>query len=193
MAREEPAALAAPPEALSRPAISLIGRVDEIMIEKLRSALADADTEGDLAIEMTTAGGDADYARRMALDVERAAAARKGRLLFYGKSQVYSAGVTVMAAVPRENRYLTPDAVLLIHCRQMEQSVQLSGPLRVSLPKVDALRQQLETGIELERKGFEQLVAGSDVSLDEILNRALHNWYLPADEALRRGLVAGVV
>ena len=193
MARDEPTRRSQPPTALASPTISLIGAVDQFMVEKLRDALAADSGEGDIAVEMTTHGGDAELGRRMALDVAKAVERRSGRVLFYGKTQVYSAGVTAMAGFPRENRFLSPDALLLIHCRQLTKTLQLDGPLRTNLPSVEALKREIESGLELERQGFEQLVQGSAVSADEVCERAMAGWYVKADEACRLGLVAGVV
>jgi len=194
MARDEPSVSQAPPVSLRSPAVSLIGGVDAAMAEKLRAALAAAEDDGsDFVVELTTQGGDAELGRRMARDVAEAAARRRGRLLALGKTEVYSAGVTALAGFPRENRYLTRDTVLFIHCRQMAKTLVLDGPLRGSLPKLEQARNEIETGLKLERQGFHQLIAGSDVSFDEIDERALAGWYLDADEALRRGLVSGVL
>jgi hypothetical protein len=52
---------------------------------------------------------------------------------------------------------------------------------------------ELETGIRLEEEAFEKLIVGTDVSMDELLEKALHNWYVPAQEAVELGLVAGIV
>ena len=194
MARDESPPREAAPACLDRPQISLVGSVDQPMVEKLVGALREAERgEEDLAIELTTLGGGADLARRMALEVEQARARRSGRLLFLGKTTVYSAGMTVMAAFPREDRYLASDAVLMIHCRQLEEKVELSGPIRSSMPKLEALKAQIELGLELEEAGFRQLIEGSDIGLDELWDKALHDWYLPAEEALRRRLVAAIV
>ena len=71
--------------------------------------------------------------------------------------------------------------------------MELYGPLRTSIPYLKAMLHQLETGVELEKDNFERLIAGSDVSMDELLEKALYNWYVPAKEACERGLVAGIV
>jgi hypothetical protein len=182
------------PTCLSHPQVSLVGRVDERMIERFHEQLGQAHKEsGDIAVEMTTLGGDADLARRLALDVAAARKQLSGRLLFLGKTAVYSAGTTVMGAFPREERYLTRDAVLLIHCRQLEQQINLSGPIRSSLPQLNAIKAQIEVGIKLEEAGFRELVAGSDVSLDKLFERALCDWYVTAEEALKLRLVADLV
>jgi hypothetical protein len=117
----------------------------------------------------------------------------KCRFVFVGKSAVYSAGTTLMSAFPVHDRFLTNEAVLLLHCRQLEKTVELSGPIRSSLPLVEALCHQIKTGIELELEHFKRLITGSNVSIEELLERALYNWYLSSEEALRRGLIAGIV
>ena len=163
------------------------------MVEELIEGLGKADPDQDLAIEMTTQGGDAELGRRMALELANARKRFKRRLVFLGKTEVYSAGVTVMSAFPREDRFLTRDCVLLIHCRQMDETIELQGPIRSSLPQLKAKCQQIELGIELETEGFEALIAGSDVTMDELLEFALHNWYVRAEDAVERRLVAGLV
>lgn len=175
--------------------ISLLGEVSDSMAEGLRIQLRDLGPgDGPVALEMTSLGGDAEMARRMVLDIGQARDRLKPRrLVFLGKTVVYSAGVTVMSAFPREDRFLTADAMLLIHCRQLDKTVEIEGPMRASMPEVEALLHQLKTGIELETRNFQRLVEGSRVTLDEVLERALYNWYVPADEALQLGLVAGIV
>jgi ATP-dependent protease ClpP protease subunit len=182
------------PLALSRPRIALLGEIGEDMARSLHEQLAAAgEGEGDIALELTTLGGDAEIARRIVLDIERARARLGRRLLFLGKTVVYSAGITIMSAFPRADRYLSHDAVLMIHGRQLDETIEISGPMRASLPKIKALQAQIEAGLRIESANFERLIEGSDIGLDEILEKGLHNWYLPAGEALARGLVAGIL
>ena len=47
--------------------------------------------------------------------------------------------------------------------------------------------------IRIQNEGFENLVRGSDVALEELLRRAPDNWYLEAGVALGLGLVEGVI
>jgi hypothetical protein len=193
MARDD--RLQGAPAAILTPQVSLLGSVDEAMAQQLRDALADPG-EGDepFTVELTTLGGGADIARRMVLEVDQARGRfGKRRLMFLGKTVVYSAGVTFMAAFPRADRFLTRDARLLIHCRQLERTIELQGPIRASKPMVQALLHEFETGIALEVENFERLIEGSDVAMDELLEKALYNWYLTAEEAVERGLVAGFV
>lgn len=115
------------------------------------------------------------------------------RLVFLGKTTVYSAGVTLMAAFPREDRFLTRDAMLLIHVRQLEKTIEIQGPMRASLPQLKSLCHQVEVGMGLEEANFERLLEGSQVPMEELLEKALYNWYVPAEEALERGLIAGII
>lgn len=195
MARDDRAKPAEAPTDIQDVQISLVGSVDEAMAKTLRDELHKLEPEGPpVTIDMTTLGGDPELARRMLLEVDAARERLKGRrLVFYGKSVVYSAGVTFMAGFPPEDRFLDPEAVLLIHCRQLCQTIELDGPIRASIPKLKAMIHQLETGVDLEKGNFERLIEGTDVTMDELLDKALYNWYLPAEEAVQRKLVAGVV
>jgi ATP-dependent Clp protease, protease subunit len=180
---------------LKSPQISLLGEVLEEMVEAFLSQLAEAEKgDGDIALQITTPGGDAELGRRMVLEVEEARN-RLGnrRFLFLGKTQVYSAGVTLMSAFPCKDRYLTRDTVLLIHGRQLEETVEITGPIRASLAKVQALQEQIKVGLAHEEENFRRLIDDCDISMDELCEKALHNWYLPADQALKRGLVAGLI
>ena len=192
MAREEPVT---PPEALLKAQVSLLGEVTSDTADSLIEQLGKAEQGGgDVAVEISTLGGDAEMARRMVLEIDLARERLKPRrLLFLGKTSVYSAGVTLMAAFPREDRHLTTDAMLLIHCRQLDKTMEISGPMRASLAMAEALCHQIESGLALEEANFRRLIEGSDITLDELLEKALYNWYVPAEEAVKRGLVAGLV
>jgi ATP-dependent Clp protease, protease subunit len=64
--------------------------------------------------------------------------------------------------------------------------------MRGSEQRVRELLEEIQIGIRLEKLGFEELIKGSDISLDEILEKACTSWYLTANQALKRGSVAGV-
>lgn len=192
----QPARADTPPrELVHNPHIRLHGEVDHAMLDTLLDGFASAEGgEGPLALEVSTLGGDAEVGRRMVLEIGLARERLKGRrLVFIGKTVVYSAGVTMMSAFPRGDRFVTADGVFLIHCRQLQKTLELSGPMRGSLPKVEALCQQLKLGCRMEIDGFERLIAGSDITIDELLEKALHNWYLTAEDALERRLIAGIL
>lgn len=191
MARSDAEAEA--PAVLAKPQISLIGDIDKVSVERFLDQLGKTEQAGgDVAMEVTTLGGDPEMARRIVLEIDRARARLSGRFVFLGKTVVYSAGATIMSAFPRNDRWLTPEATVMIHCRKLEKTVELSGPIRASVPMVEALLAQLKVGIASEREPFCRLIEGSDIGEEEIWEKALHNWYLDAEEALSRGMVAGI-
>lgn len=186
-------ALALPGALLASPQVRLWGEVNEEMFGRFRDQVAAAEGHGPLVVELMTMGGDADVGRRMAMEVRLLRERLGRRFLFLGVTAVYSAGATVMAAFPRRDRYLTSDAVLLIHCRRMNTSIELSGSLPVCEQKVQETLSQIRIGMELEREGFAELIDGTDVPMDEVVERANRNWYVQAHEALERRLVAGLL
>ncbi len=164
------------------------------MLGRFFDQLAKAlERDGPIVLELTTQGGEADIGRRMALQIRLSREHLKREMIFFGTTTVYSAGVVVMAAFPNTHRYLAHDTALLIHGRRIEKEESQGGPLTAVLQMTKAKIAELEKGIELERAGFAELIAGSDVSEEEIRRCAETNWYLTAEEALRRKLVAGLV
>jgi ATP-dependent protease ClpP protease subunit len=182
------------PRILDRPQISLIGDIDKLSVGRFLDQLNQAEKAGgDIALELTTLGGDPEMARRIVLEIDRARARLQDRFLFLGKTAVYSAGATIMSAFPCRDRWLAADAMLMIHGRKLDRTVEISGPIRASIPMVEALLAQLKTGIAHEEENFRRLVDGCDISPEEVRQKALHNWYLDAAEAVARGLVAGIL
>lgn len=176
------------------PDVRLYGSVDERMLAKfLDGHAAGLDAGGPILFEIDTLGGDADIGRRIALEL-RLGLERGQDLWLLGKTTVYSAGVTVLSGLPVERRFLSRDAVLLIHERKMDKSIHFSGPLRACAALARDVLAEVENGQRLEREGFEQLVDGSGLAIDQLMARVLEgNWYLKAGEALERRLIAGIV
>lgn len=186
--------ISAPTELAQAPTVSLHGAVDEGMLAVWLDALARSRTEtGPLVVELSTIGGDAEVGRRMAEDV-RLFRERTGRPAhFLGRTTVYSAGITIMAGFPRTDRWLSKDATLMIHGRQLQKSLNLDGPLRSERVRVEALLAEIDEGLRIERQGFERLIEGSDIALGELEKETAGDWYLSADAALGRGLIAGLL
>lgn len=147
----------------------------------------------DLILELTTIGGDADIARRIAMEVRLFSRYSQQRSICVGKSFVYSAGVTILAAFERSNRYLTEDTVLLIHERRLQENLELSGPIQACLQIVQEQLAMLRTAERLENEGFEELVRGSQLSVGELEACIKKNCYLSAPDALEHGIVAAIL
>lgn len=174
------------------PNVRLFGSVDESMLAKVLDSL-DAIKPGDpVVLELTTQGGDADIGRRIALEF-RLAKERGHETIFIGKSNVMSAGITIMSCFSPRCRFVDKGCELLIHERRLEKTVQITGPLRSNIQVAKEIIAQLESGQRLEEKGFRDLVDGTKVSFEDLMKKvSKSNWYLSAEEAFRLGIVAGV-
>jgi ATP-dependent protease ClpP protease subunit len=182
------------PAAFRSPAILLCGGVDYAMYDAFRGQLVNAPAEGLVVVELSTLGGDPEVARMMGEDIRfHSEVEPKRRFVFLGKAAIYSAGTTFMSFFARENRYLTRGTRLMIHERKLTKKVALDGPLTTLIPVLEATLNEIRTSIEIQNEGFENLVKGSTVSLDEVIRRAPSNWYVEAQEAKELGLIEGVI
>ncbi|WP_237487353.1 ATP-dependent Clp protease proteolytic subunit [Parapontixanthobacter aurantiacus] len=177
---------------LTSPQLRLVGGIDEAMYDEFRRQLAAAPTDGPLVINITTLGGNPEVARCMSDDVRLLREAKR-ELLFLGKAAVYSAGATFMSGFPVECRFLTKGTRLMIHERHLSKTINLSGPLKSCTDQLKAALHEIEHSIEIEEEGFRALCDGSDVSFEEVRNKAPDNWYIPCEEALEKGLIAGII
>ncbi|MCB8829470.1 hypothetical protein LJD47_31130, partial [Escherichia coli] len=86
------------PADFAKPAILLSGTVDQAMYARFREQLDIAPTEGLCVIGLSTLGGDPEVARMMGEDVRFHSDVAPGRrMVFLGKTAVYSAGATLMS------------------------------------------------------------------------------------------------
>ena len=180
--------------AFDTPRILLAGAVDYAMYDRFRDRLTQAPDSGLVVIELSTLGGDPEVARMMGEDVRFQSDINPARrLVFLGKAAIYSAGATFMSFFAVENRYLTRGARVMIHERKMDKTLHIAGPLTTCIASVKAMLNELEHSIAIQNEGFENLVRGSAVTMDEVLRRAPENWYIEAQEAKALGLVADVL
>lgn len=170
--------------------IRLHGRIEDETLTTFYDQLARArEAHEPIVLELSTNGGTAEVGRRIASEIRLLQDYEGLKPIFFGKTTVYSAGVTIMSAFPRECRFLTSDCELLIHGRQLDRTLEVTGAVASSLPKVKALVAEMETALELEDENFENLIRGSNLSLDEVKQRSTSNWYLTAKQALDYRLV----
>lgn len=182
------------PKDFNNPAILLAGDVDYGMYAVFRDQLNAAPVSGLIVVELSTLGGDPEVARMMGEDIRfHSEVEPERRFVFLGKAAIYSAGATFMSFFAAENRYFTRGTRLMIHERKLEKTLNITGPLSTSLAPVKALLHELEHSIAIQKDGFENLIRGSTVTMDEVLLRAPENWYLEAEEARARGLISGVI
>ncbi len=176
------------------PAVLLAGPVDYEMYERFREQLVKAPASGLIVVELSTLGGDPEVARMMGEDVRfHSDINPERRFVFLGKAAIYSAGATFMSFFARPNRYLTRGTRLMIHERKLDKKLAVNGPLTTCVASVRALLHEIEHSILIQNEGFENLIRGSEVTMDTVLERAPSNWYLEAGEAVELGLVEGVI
>ena len=178
--------------------VRLYGDVDGDMfksfLDQVASARKAVSPDQPLILELTTTGGEAETARRMATDIRMLREHDGRKLLFIGKSAVYSAGITIMSGFEPQERYLTRHTELLIHERRVEKAIQLSGALRSNMPMLRDAMAELDSGSRLECQGFEQLVAGTKLTADQLLKKVMEaDWYMDAAEAKELGLIRDIL
>ncbi len=177
------------------PAIRLYGAVDEAFLGRFLDQLKPLRARSDpLLFELSTSGGDADVARRIAEEIRLCREVGGLDLYFVGKAMVYSAGVMIMSAFPVERRFLSRDAVLLVHEWQIEKEVRFSGALRVCEATAQDFLAEMQVAHRLEKQTFSDLVEGTRLSYEQLRAQIVKaDWYLLADEAAALELVAELV
>ena len=177
-----------------RPAILLSGPVDYDMYESFREQLDKAPGEGLVVVELSTLGGDPEVARMMGEDIRFHSDIQTARrFVFLGKAAIYSAGTTLMSFFATDNRYLTRGTRLMVHERKMNKTLTIEGPLTTCVASLKATLHEIEASIRIQNEGFENLVRGSQVTLDNVILKAPENWYIEAEEAKSLGLIHAVV
>ena len=182
------------PSAFTSPAILLSGPVDYDMYRNFRRQLDGIAQRSVVVVELSTLGGDPEVARMMGEDIRfHSAMEPERRYVFLGKAALYSAGTTFMSFFARSNRYLTRGTRLMIHERKLSKELKLNGPLTTCVATVTATLHEIECSIAIQNEGFENLIRGSRVTMDEVLKRAPANWYIEAEEARTLGLIEAVM
>ncbi|HEV2503783.1 MAG TPA: ATP-dependent Clp protease proteolytic subunit [Mesorhizobium sp.] len=174
--------------------VQINGIISDDLFRAFMKQLGEVRTRGDdLILELMTQGGDADTARRIALEL-RIFRDHSGKNTFVvGKTAVMSAGITIMAAFGRSNRFLTSDTTLLIHERHITRSITLEGPIESCKQIIREEASALDTAERVEREDFEQFIEGSTLSADDLFERAKNNCYLTAQEALELQLIERII
>jgi len=177
-----------------QPSIALAGIVDHVMYGAFRQQLAMAPAQGLVVIELSTLGGDPEVARMMGEDIRHCSELDPARrFVFRGKTAIYSAGNTFMSFFVINNRFLARGTRLMIHERTLSRTLTIDGPLTRCIATVRGVLNEIEASIDIQNEGFENLVRGSKVTLEDVLERAPNNWYVEAQEALELGLISAVI
>lgn len=177
------------------PKIRLLGPIGEEMVRDYLSQFEKVASKKSktFVVELTTYGGKPDYGYRIAEEIRLARDYYGKDPIFLGKTFVYSAGMTIMAIFPRNRRYLTQHTTLLTHERRIEEEVKFLGPLVANIQVAKEMLADFENGKRIQNQNFAQLIEESNISLEEILERAQTGWYITAQEAYERGLIEAIL
>ena len=182
------------PADFNAPAIRLSGTVDYAMYTAFRGQFINAADRDLVVVELSTLGGDPEVARMMGEDIRFASEITPHRrFVFLGKAAIYSAGTTFMSFFVTDNRYVTRGTRIMIHERKLSKELKINGPLTTCVAALKATLHEIEASIIIQNEGFENLIKGSSVTMEDVLRRAPENWYIEANEAKALGLIAEVL
>ena len=175
------------------PKTFLGGPVDYNMYKNFRAQLDSAEKKGLVVTELSTLGGDPEVSRMMGEDIRFHSEMLRtvGSCFWERPRYIPRAPQTFMSFFSIENRYLTRGTRLMIHERKLDKQLQINGPLTTCIATVTAALHEIEASISIQNEGFENLIRGSRMSMEEVLRRAPGNWYIEANEAKSLGLVSG--
>ena len=181
-------------QSLANPGIRLYGAMDAKMYSEFTERLAEQTPGGPIVIALTTMEGDPEIARSMADDIRLLRDRGRREIIFLGKTAVYSAGVLFMAAFPVSHRYLTRATKLLVTENKRAQPMELAGgSLRSVASQLEHAQREIQREIEQEDDDYRAISEGSNVSIQELREKAPHDWHITASEAKAMGLIAEVV
>lgn len=181
-------------QTLASPGIRLYGAMDAGMYAEFTEMLAEQEPGGPIVIALTTMEGDPEIARSMADDIRLLRDRGRREIIFLGKTAVYSAGVLFMAAFPVSHRYLTRATKVLITENKRAQPLELAGgSLRSVASQLEHAQREIQREIEQEDEDYRAISEGSNVSIQELREKAPGDWYITASEAKAMGLIAEVV
>ncbi|MDO9434889.1 ATP-dependent Clp protease proteolytic subunit [Hydrogenophaga sp.] len=177
----------------TKPDIRLFGEVTEGMLSEFFRQQAEVAKGNAVVLELSTSGGDADAGRRIAMELKLWQ--DEGQEVFFlGKSYVFSAGITIMGAIPQPYRFLTADTELLIHERKIDKKIRLDGSLRGCRSQIQNVLAEIDSGQRLEHSDFSKLVNGTKLTVEDVLQKVMDSdWYLSAAHAKEVGLIADVI
>jgi ATP-dependent protease ClpP protease subunit len=182
------------PRDFVRPAIRVAGVVDYEMYASFQRQLEEASADSRVVVELSTLGGDPEVARMMGEDIRYHSELDPDRhFVFLGKAAIYSAGTTFMSFFARDNRYLIRGTRLMVHERKLNKTLNIDGPLTSCVATVKATLHEIEASIAIQNEGFENLVRGTGVTMEQVLEKAPYNWYIEANEAQKLGLIRAVL
>jgi hypothetical protein len=79
----------------------------------------------------------------------------------------------------------------MIHERKLNKTFNIG--LTSCVATVKATLNKIEASVAIQNEGFENLIRGSKVTMEQVLSRAPFNWYVEAQGALSLNLITAVL
>ena len=178
------------------PSITLAGRVEPALVavlDKQIKAMMEKKPEKALVILTTTGGMNAYsigiYERLRLLQ-------QVVDLTLVGIGIVYSAGITISMAFPKEKRWLTAESSMMFHQTQVEITPSNTST-SINLTARELLLAESAVSLEHQRRNlewiFDRIAKGTGQKEKTIKKMAESGTYFTAKEALDFGLIGGIL
>lgn len=181
-------------EYFEQPHINLTGAVDAKMLEDLdrQVRMIEPNTDKSVMVTLTSPGGGVGYARAIyeelgLLQEEQA------NLSFVARGICMSAAVTIAMAFPVERRFATSRAKFLIHEGSRNVNSELVGTVSERKMQLGRLMADFEDDVKEEEWVMGVISKGCKQRLREVKKQARSGLYLKGQEAVKWGLVSGLV
>jgi ATP-dependent protease ClpP protease subunit len=182
-------------EIFGRTQITMAGQVDEGMIQMLdrilNSTYANPEVENRATLLLTTYGGASGYA--MAMYERLRLAQRVFDLTVIGLGIVYSHGVTLMMALPREKRFVTAGTRLYLHELQKEMKLPLNGPQSARRLVLEQELRTLEEEAATLDWTVKTLAVGTGLPEKKLRTLMSGGTYLSGQEAVDLGFAGALI
>lgn len=177
------------------PKIGLVGAVDHDMIKSFDAAYRDLfnreERPSRAALIVSTCGGSTGYAwgvyeriRLLAQEME---------VWFFGLGVVYSAGLHLMLAVPKERRITTPNTRFLFHTVQRNDHLPMKNTIDATALQLQELLSDVEEQKRYKDFQIEAIARDTGISPEELTSKIASGWYFGGQEAVDIGLVGALL
>ncbi len=170
--------------------IILNGRIDNELLNKFDSSLADILKEGmpdHLIIAMTTTGGMLALGHGLSERIRLLQSATN--VSFVGIGCIFSYGIRLMLDFKPEHRFATKNTRFLIHSPQREEHLHLQNTVESSVLRLEEIRQDMKEAQRWHRQLIRDLRKASGIDEGELFRRSRQSWYFGTRQAKKLGLI----
>ena len=177
----------------ARPFISLSGDVNATMLSQLDSELKSIDAMSStdpLRVLVTSGGGSIWFGEAIAERLKLINRVRQVQVV--AMTRIASAAVLFPLAVPRAQRFVSPQGLVTLHQFRFESSFPKQLAVGTESVVREAVHDQRDF-MNSYRRHTTQLAREMNMKYDDLRRRMDHGWYVSAREAVRRGLFHSII